>query len=64
MAIAVTSFGQNPLILLQLPENTSMKENAFYSLFSVFLGKKPLHFSCCTEIFYFIPLLTRNPPKM
>lgn len=40
MAITVASFGRNPLILLQLPENTSMKENAFYSLFSVFLGKK------------------------
>lgn len=41
-AITAPSFGQNPCILLQLPENTSPKENAFYSLFRVFLGKKTL----------------------
>lgn len=66
MAITVASFGQNPLILLQfLENNTSPKENAFYSLFnSVFLGKrKTPDIFCCTEILYFFPLLTRNLTK-
>lgn len=33
-----------------------------YSVFSQ--EKKPSRFFCCTEIFYFFPLLTRNLPKM
>lgn len=66
MGIIVVTFGQDPLILLQVPENKlPKKKGILFLIFFIhsFLRKKDPHFFCCTEIFYFFPLLTRNLPK-
>lgn len=62
MATTVASFGQNPHILLQLPETTSPKENAFYTLFSVFVGKNP-HTSFVAQKYFTSFLYWPEPTK-